>query len=230
MLADRFTSSLKIGMLACLVASIPASAAFVQIPQPNAGYTSSTTLIPITNPPYPDLTILNSIADPNLTINFSTGLEARTVPPTWATWNVPPAVETSTPRVLKTPGLGNTLLTLSFSKPLTIFGLEAEPDPNLNSPTFLVTENFFNGATNVGSISMNVNGNGGALLFAGQATAPTSPFTSVNITAGATDFAIAQLRYQLAPAPPLGTPEPATWMAMAGGLFALAGFRKFARR
>lgn len=214
--------STVLGIFICLVMETRATAAFIPIPQPNAAYLASTTLIPITAP---DLTVINSLSDATLTASFSTGLQARTVPTTWATWSSPPNSETPTPRVLKTPGLGSTLLTLTFSKPLSIFGLEAEPDPDVNNPIFNMTATFYNGATLLGTISMPVGGNAGARLFAAQVTSPTGPITSMDITAGTTDFAIAQLRYQLAPAS-TSVPEPGTWMGLATGLVALLGYRR----
>jgi hypothetical protein len=214
-----------VGILFCLAAAGPVTAGIITIAQPTAGYTGSTTLLTVTAP---DNTVVNSLSDPNLMVTFSTGLTALTVPATYSAWNNPPTTETSTPRVLLTPILGATLLTLTFSQPLMTFGLEADPDPLVG--TFPMTATFFSGATSLGTINLslsnNVGANPGAALFA--ATTTSGPITSMTITATGTDFAIADLRYLLSP-PTTSTPEPSTWMVAAIGLAAF-GFRKIRSR
>jgi hypothetical protein len=209
------------GLLGCVPAL---NAAFVQIPQPNAAYTSSTTLLPITAP---DFTNLNTLSDANLTVTFSATMETFTVPTTWGTWNTPPAVETSTPRVLSPFDFANvTSVTLSFSSPLSTFGLEAQPDAT-SQGAFPVTATFFNGATTLGSINRSLDGVTAALFAASS----TTPITSVRLTIGGnatdpagTDPGIAQLRYALATQ---AIPEPATAFVFAGGLALLIGLRRF---
>ena len=94
------------------------------------------------------------------------------VPVGWATWNTPPAVETSTPRVLQDePNLTCVLCTLnlSFSSAVTTFGLEMEPDPLPNPHT--ITATFLNGVNTVGTIPITfATGNSSARLFAASAT------------------------------------------------------------
>jgi hypothetical protein len=116
----------KLTAFGCFLLCIPAAkAGFMQIPIPDAAYTSSTTLIPITGPDF-DTTL--TLSDANLTVTFSTLMEKFTVPTTWGAWNSPPAVESSTPRVLSPFDFTITTVTLLFSQPLSVFGLEAEPD------------------------------------------------------------------------------------------------------
>ncbi len=187
------------------------SAALIQIPQPNAAYTSSTSLLPVTGV---ELSNVNSLTDGTLTATFSAPLQIATVPTNWLNWGTPPAVESATPRVLITPGVNATLLTITLSQGVTLFGLEAMPDA---FGTAQITENFYNGNTNIGSITLSPDGSVGALLFAASST---TLITSVDITAVGTDFAIANLRYSLA------TPEPATWMCMLAGLGVIASLRR----
>jgi hypothetical protein len=189
------------------------SAALVQIAQPNAAYTSSTNLLPVTAP---ELSNVNSLTDGIFTATFSEPLQVATVPTNWFNWGTPPTVESATPRVLITPGTTATLLTITFSQAVSVFGLEAMPDA---FGTTQMTENFYNGATNIGSIVLSPDGSVSALLFAASST---TPITSVDITAVGTDFAVANLRYSLATT----VPEPGTWMGIMTGLGLIVALRR----
>jgi hypothetical protein len=206
----------RLASLATLVlagAAAPLHATLLTIAQPGAAYTSSTSLLPVTAD---ELANVSSLTDGILTATFSEPLQVATVvntdPTNWFNWGSPPAVENANPRVLISPGTTSTLLTITFSQPVTLFGLEGMPDGFGPEP---MTENFFNGATNIGSISLIPDGSVGALLFAASSTIP---ITSINITttadplANGTDFAIGDLRYALA------APEPNTWIALVAGL------------
>jgi hypothetical protein len=198
----------------------PLSATLITIAQPNAAYTSSTALLPVTAA---ELANISSLSDGSFTATFSEPVQVATVSPTdptnWFSWGSPPAVENATPRVLITPGITSTLLTITFSQPVRLFGLEAMPDGFGPEP---MTENFYNGSTNIGSISLSPDGSAGALLFAASSTIP---ITSVDITttanplANGTDFAVGDLRYAVI------TPEPNTWIALATGL-RIIGWRR----
>jgi hypothetical protein len=200
-----------------MLQSTSVNAAFNVIVNPDAGYQASTTKIDLTAP---DGTTVTFINDANLTINFDAMRDVHTVPNGgWASWSSPPFSESATPRVLTAfqydPNA--TTLTLTFSHPLTTFGAEAEPDPFAIHP---ITADFFNGGVSVGMISLNVDGNGGARLFAASATGGDQ-FTSVVFTSDA-DFALAQFRYVL-------VPEPSTWAMMSLGAIMLVGFMRFRR-
>src|SRR5436305_1451301 len=126
MTTNLFRSSRMIVFAGLLLWIPAANAGFVQIPLPDAAYTSSTTLIPITGP---DGGTTLTLSDANLTVTFSALMQKFTAGDTWTNWGSPPTVETSTPRVLSPVDfLTTTSVTLVFSQPLSTFGLEAEPD------------------------------------------------------------------------------------------------------
>ena len=212
----RCALPLLIGM-GIMLQSTSANAAFVVIPNPDAGYQASTTKIPLTPP---DGTTVTFINDANLTISFDAMRDVHTVPNGgWATWSSPPFSEDPFPRVLTAFQYDPTAttLTLTFSQPLTTFGAEAEPDP---FDTHNITAVFYNGAMVVGTISLDLVGDSGARLFAAQGTGGDQ-FTSVVFTSDI-DFALAQFRYVL-------VPEPSTWAMMSLGAIMLIGLVHFRR-
>jgi hypothetical protein len=210
----RKSTGLAALMMGALV-TLPLSAGLIVIPQPNAGYTSSTTLLPVTAA---ELSNTGSVNDATLTASFSDPLQVAFVPTDWFNWGTPPAVENPSPTVLITPGSDATLLTITFSQALSTFGLEAMPDA---FGTTTMTETFYNGSTSLGSIVLTPDGSVSALLFAASST---TPITSVTITAANTDFAIGNLRYALA------APEPNTWIGLGTGLALIAGFARRRQR
>lgn len=200
---------------------------FACIAQPSAFYTSSTTLINIGG--LTDGNTYSSISGGGLTVTFSTSMMRLTVPSSWGTWNCPPATEASCPQSpplnpVNLPVLwsnGATSITMTLSSTESIFGFEAQPEL---SDTESITADFFDSSgTKVGSISRDVSGNGGALLFAASSN---DPFKTVRLTdAGprsgcptgdVCDFAIANVRFS-----PTAIPEPASVLLLAAGL---AGF------
>jgi hypothetical protein len=186
-----------VGFLVAALVSVPAFAQFTPIPTPTADYTSGTTLMAI---PGANLSTTTTLTSGTETLTFGSTVSVRTVPGGgWATWNSPPAVESSTPKVLAiTTGL--TSMTITLSEPHTTFGFELEP----NNGTQSMTVTFMNGATSLGSVTRTVVGTSGALLFAGSTT---TPITSVVLTApaGAGGFAMAQFRFgDPSPVPAMG--------------------------
>jgi hypothetical protein len=176
-----------------------------------------------------------------------------TVGKTWGTWNCPPFTEAPcVPKGSVTPtGLpvlwsgdwsyqkfmrsdgsffyGNTgvssisTVTMTFAGvAVKTFGFEAEPD---SGGIDKMTATFYNGATVLGTIPLNVNGNGGALLFA---AASNTAFTKVVLTDSTSggpgacaqpncdDFAFTNVRFS-----PFAIPEPASFLLLASGIGAL---------
>jgi hypothetical protein len=174
------------------VLSPGARADFIPITQPDAAYVSSTTLLPITAT---DFSAVSSLSAGSFTASFDVVLVALTVPNTWSSWGSPPHVESSTPRVLWTNGFSS--LTLTLSNPAQIFGLEVQPNTQVDSPVLAA---FYRGADLIGEIALNVDGNAGARLFA----ASSSTLFDRIVLSSTDDFAVAQLRFSL-PAP---VPEP----------------------
>ena len=199
-----------------LVGASSLFADFFAIPNPSAPYIQSTVLIDFAA----DGSLVSSVSDGTLTISYDTDLEQAGVPAVWQTWNTPPAVETATPNVGMTDFVSS--LTSSFSSPVYVFGFEGEPD-------FLgfdeITASFYNGSTLVGTIDQNVNGTGGALLFAALTT--TSPFTSVAVNdVDGDDFAIARQRYSLVSTKFSSVPEPGGLCLLGSGLLVLGFFKR----
>ena len=177
------------------VQAAPAPAQIIQptaispITNPDQAYLDATTKIDISQLDFGSMH--NSITDGTLTVTFSDPLEkAGPVPTGWATWSSPPESESANPDVLYRDG--NTL-TLILSAPVTIFGFELEPAP-FGTNTFTV--DFYNNNILLGGVSRMVDGDAGARLFALSSTSPDLPINRVQIN-GPSDFAIAQVRYQL---------------------------------
>jgi hypothetical protein len=222
---------LRMTVFGALLVWIPAaSAAFIQIPLPDAAYIGSTTLIPITGP---DGGTTLTLSDASVTVTFSTLMQKFTAGDTWTTWGSPPAVEMSTPRVLSPADLTITTVTLVFSQPLSIFGLEAEPDALPKYGAFPLTLDFFSGVIPLGTVSNTLDGSSAALFAASSMT----PITSVTLTVHGNstvpegnDPGIAQIRYALAA--PQSVPEggPSTWLVVATVLALLTVHRfRYAR-
>ena len=184
---------LSVVLAACWVAAPTVQAGLIQISTLDADldaeYLAVTTNISILSS-IRDYTNVTSLADESLTVNFSDKQNVRTVGVGWNTWSSAPYSESANPRVL----YGDSpLLTIHFSQPLDIFGIEAEPNP-YSLQTFTTT--FFNDSSVVGSFSQNIHGFAGARLLAASAS-DGSVFTSVTISA-TRDFAVGQFRYRLA--------------------------------
>jgi hypothetical protein len=182
-------------MLVGLIA-LPATAApaFVQITQPDAPYQASTTKIDISGLTY--LSSHSSITDGTLTVSFDTLMGKRgPVPSGWATWASPPHTETANPHVLIT---GEANMTMTLSHPVTTFGFELEGNAWANH-NYTVDFILMSGPTTVGTISMIIDGFYGARLFAAS-VGPGESFDKFVIDGDdISGFAIAQVRYVLAP-------------------------------
>lgn len=171
---------------AFLLAVSPARADFFPILMPDPTYLGSTSLIPITAP---NGSSVSSITDGTQTVTIHATSVAHTVPAGgWATWDAPPFAETATPRVLS--DYSSRYLVLTLSSPVSVFGLEAEPNPfNVHC----IAATFYSGTSQIGAITRNVNGQAGSLLLA--AATNGSPITGVIISGGGANFGLAEVRY-----------------------------------
>ena len=176
------------------LSAIPSMAStFTPITQPDAEYVASTTKIDISGLTYGSS--YDSISDGSLTVSFDNPLgKLGPVPTGWATWSSPPYSESANPDVLFTNGEYD--LTMTLSQPCTTFGFELEPNP-FTDEDYDVDFILMSGPTVVGTITMTVNGDHGARLFAGRVDGGS--FDKIVIE-GSREFAIAQIRYAL-PAP-----------------------------
>lgn len=170
-----------------LAAAAPAIAQFTPVSTPGASYTSSTTLIAITQG---NGTPAPSISGGGQTVTFSTSLTAGAVGSGWSTWGAPPNTESTTPRIVYTfTSLSS--LTMTLSSPASAFGFEIEPNSFGVHP---FTATFMNGSTTLGSVTRNVEGNAGALLAAAMST-PSITSVVLTIPSSAAGFALAQFRF-----------------------------------
>ncbi|KPJ74635.1 MAG: hypothetical protein AMS14_05150 [Planctomycetes bacterium DG_20] len=205
----------RVALAVAFVVAMSAATAladFVQISMPDAAYLASTTKIPIT---VSDGTYIGSLSDPDLTVSFSHLVYAATVPGGgWATWSSPPWSESGTPRVLVDTG---TTVRLDFSTPTKTFGVEMEPNI---FDVFTLTADFYDGASLVGSISIPVQGQAGARLFAGATTSDKFTHVVLSAPSGASGYAFAQVRYGEL------IPEPATLLLLGSGLVGAFVYRK----
>jgi hypothetical protein len=208
-------------VLACGAVSLHATISFIT--QPTPSYIAGTTLLPIAES---DGSFTSSESDSNLTISFlssgsSITMDVTTVGDGWATWGSPPNTEGNTPKVVYSDD-SFTDVVFQFSVPLTTFGVELEPNDTL-APTHTITANFLLGSTSIGTLSRDVSGNAGALLFAGTG----DTFDSVEVSSD-NFFAAAQFRY-VVDASSTPVPEPSAGVLVLIGLGIVTAV-KFAMR
>jgi hypothetical protein len=247
-----------------LVSSGTVRAGIIPIFDPTGAYLSQTVgvAIPVpaainTNVPIPTL---SSISGNGLTVTLSPEPQSHffsngTISPPfngWATWGTPPHAQSTNPggvlwTGLPATGATSTTITLTFSHPVAAFGLEAEPGA---FDRFPITATFFNGATNLGSITRSVDGLGqplnntsdkataGALLFAATITPGSPLITSVQLSApegvpggiagltGADGISFAQVRFSNTP---IFIPEPGTVALLGAGIVGLFAVRRLRR-
>jgi hypothetical protein len=164
------------------------TAAFTAFSTPVAKYVNNTCAIDLSA--IPDFTSVTSVTGCGVTVTFSTPMEKRTVPDSWATWGSPPDTEGASPAILYSAGI--TDVTLTYSNKNRRVGVEAEPNP-FEVHTFSAT--FRNRAGVIrGTISRDIDGNAGARLLAAQVGRTKVQKIKTLEVASDVDFAIAQIR------------------------------------
>jgi hypothetical protein len=167
-------------------------AGFTSYARPKAAYTSNTCDIDISA--IPDFTDESSVTGCGSTVTFSSAMNKRSVPNSWASWGSPPNTETDTPNLFFSQGA--VTATLNFDHRIRRGGIEVEPDL---FQVEHVNVKFYGGLNGtgrlVGSITRSCNGSFGAKLFAGKVLAGTSGWKSLVISNDSgDDFGFAQIR------------------------------------
>jgi hypothetical protein len=164
-------------------------AAFKAIKSPTAKYVAKTCAIDLSA--IPDFTVVSSVTGCGVTVTFSTPMEKRSVPGSWATWGSPPDTEGDTPNVLYTGGA--TDVTLTYSNKNRRVGVEAEPNPFEVHPFTATFRN--NGGLTLGVVSRDIDGSAGARLLAGDGGRPKKHNKTATLEISSdVDFAIGQIR------------------------------------
>ena len=191
---SKISILLVVVLLFGLIVSPVTATTFTPISQPDAAYQASTTKIDISG--LTSGSSHSSIADGTLTVSFNSTMTKRgPVPTGWATWSSPPDSETANPHILVS---GANDMTMTLSQPVTTFGFELEP--NLRQPLpYDVDFILMSGPTVVGNITMTVDGDWGARLFAASVTGGSIDKIVIDGDETAIGFAIAQVRYILVP-------------------------------
>lgn len=209
----------KMGLRAAVLLSLTSSVAHlradvVQIENPSQSYLSRTQRIDFDQFSFP---VVSQISNSTETIVYDSPLLVGAVPEFWASWNSPPAVETSTPVVGWTEGRSE--LFIQLSSPVATFGFELEPE---QLETELVSAFFFTAGGSVYQIDRTPSGAGGALLFA--ASVAGDAITDVYVEdASSDDFAIADQRYSSAYLS--AVPEPQSFLPILLGIATLVYIR-----
>lgn len=211
--------SIAIVLTILLASSMPESAAIELFPiqDPNTAYVEGTTLMSLSGFGIGDT--VHILTNGTQSIEFApTVVKSVVDPENWPTWGEPPATESTNPEILVHESTSPLELKLALAA--KTFGFELQ-GAEFNEATFLVT--FYDNLEEVGSIQRIVNGNGGALLFAGYA--PNIAFNRIviqdpgGISGG---WAIANIRYSTT-----AVPEPSTYVL---GAFATLVIGAMARR
>lgn len=146
-----------------------------------------------------DLSILNSISDGVLTINFTPDVEKRSVYNTWSFWGNPPCVESSIPPWVLFSSFSDSL-ELQLSQGVNVFGFELSP--NLFYYHYDVKVEYYNGSNLLGTVTRNISAvyPEGARVF--EVCSKTQLIDNIKISITPTDgapngygFAIGQIYY-----------------------------------
>jgi hypothetical protein len=126
------------------IATNSVAGSFQILPLPDAHYVASTNKV-TWNHPY--RSIINSISDGNLTVNFSSELQVMN-DGYGPSWENPPYVEEPKPLILLTSYNSSTI---TLSKPVKVFGFEFSPNSYTLASTW--TAEFYSGNTFVGQVT-----------------------------------------------------------------------------
>lgn len=168
-------------------------ATFTPIDDVSGDYTTETTLIDISG--IECETVLNSVTDGTLTLDFDKDMDKRVAGVcAWGsgqTWGTPPTVEGPNPHILFS--LFQNSIGINLSVPVSTFGFEMYP--NRNGSTFEFQVDFYSGGSLIGSVIRSTSTIDGARLFSANTN---SSFDQIIINANTpSGFAIGQLRYTL---------------------------------
>ena len=193
----RFSKLSTLVALSALLLSLPVFAdTFTVFNNPGAGnYIASTTNYGGGNG---SGTALSSLGP----FDFSTPVLQFSVGHSWSGWNCPPFTESCRPKVLYAEGVST--LTLSLTAHGNTAGFEFEPDEFLLES---VSATFVNNlGQDIATITRDVNGKAGALLFALRDNTPGRWIDHIIIVdSDGDDFAIAELRQGNSVVPEPGT-------------------------
>jgi hypothetical protein len=220
-LASALTLMTSMGTLA---------ATFVPISSPDAAYLAATNYI---DPSAKDGSFVASISDGTQTVHFKTpdgsapyGVQKFTAPgDDWGTWSQAPDSQRGAGDTLPVfYSNGATVLRFGLATPVNIFGFEAQPHP---LATYTMVAKFYDAEDNLlGTISRDVDGYAGALLFAAQSDVPIAYV----VFSSDVDWAVGAFRYGNLGGPSPVIPEPGTMLLMGIGGLAIGLGRRFGRK
>ncbi len=167
-------------------------ATFTPIDDVSGDYTTETTLIDISG--IECFTVLNSIADSELTLDFDKNVDKRQANICgWAAiWGAFPDVEGPNPHILFS--LNQNSIGITLSAPVSTFGFELQPDVYGVAEVEVL---FYSGGNLIGTITKSPAASDQAKLFAAQTDAN---FDYILVRETSTDygFSMGQFRYTLA--------------------------------
>jgi hypothetical protein len=160
--------------------------------KPVAGYTGTTCVLNLFG--IPDGTSVSSTSSCGIAITYTPTPTKLSAPfGGWSNWGSPPNTESATPDVLY-PG-NSLVLTLTFSKPVAISGVEAEG--NAFTTTNIQASWYRADGVLLGTQARDVTTPDGARLFATKVSPKAKKMVVTDTGAGSIGFAIAQVRWKV---------------------------------
>jgi hypothetical protein len=185
-------ASLSIAAAPAAFASGPGGSDIVKtFLKPVAGYTGTTCLHSLFG--IPDGTLVSQTSTCGVTITYTPTPTKYSVPASWGNWGTPPNTESATPDVLWT-GTSD-VLTLSYSKAVSISGVEMEP--NLFTTENMQASWYRGDGVLLGTQARDVTSPAGTRLFAAKVSPKAKKLVLTNsATAGGPGwgFGVAQVR------------------------------------